>query len=88
MGGWLVTVAIFKEDSDDDEELRHVTYAVAVADPTEAVKLTMKDCGAKAAMLNCPLEKEQLQRLGVEPGKLIAIHDDAIDPIITRPRRH
>nr|QIG95497.1 hypothetical protein G6P99_25905 [Bradyrhizobium sp. 6(2017)] len=87
MDGWMVTVAIFKEDS-DDEEFRHITYAVAVTDPAEAVKLTLKDCGAKAAMLNCPLEEEQLQRLGVEPGKLIVIHDDEIDPIISHPRRH
>lgn len=68
MDGWIVTVAIFKKDS-DDEEVRHVTYAVAVTDPAEAVKLPLKDCGAKAAMLSCPIEKEQLQGLGVEPGK-------------------
>nr|QIG99681.1 hypothetical protein G6P99_38905 [Bradyrhizobium sp. 6(2017)] len=86
--GWIVTVAIFKKDRDDDEDFRHVTYAVAVTDLAEAVKLTLKDCGAKAAMLNCPIEKEQLQRLGVEPGELIAIHDDEVDPIIPRPRRH
>ncbi|WP_375779340.1 hypothetical protein ACE103_10480 [Bradyrhizobium sp. ma5] len=87
MGGWIVTVAIFKEDS-DDEEFRHVTYAVAVANPKEAVKLTLKDSGAKAAMLNGPIEEQQLQRLGVEPGELIVVHDDEIDPIISRPRPH
>jgi hypothetical protein len=27
----------------------------------------MKDCGAKAATLNCPIEEEQLQRLGLGP---------------------
>ncbi|MHC2338183.1 hypothetical protein ACVIW0_007472 [Bradyrhizobium sp. USDA 4454] len=88
MDGWIVTVALFKKDSDDDEEYRHVTYVVAVADPSEAVRRTVADCGAKAAMLNCPIEKEQLQRLGLEPGELMAIHDDEIDPIPLRPRRH
>ncbi|PDT73945.1 hypothetical protein CO675_27510 [Bradyrhizobium sp. C9] len=88
MDGWLVTVAISKEDSDDDEEVRHVTYAVAVADPAEAVKLIISDSGVKAAMLNCPLEAGMLQSLGLEPGELIVIYDDAIDPIITRSQRH
>ncbi|GEC58994.1 hypothetical protein ABIF38_002995 [Bradyrhizobium japonicum] len=48
MGGWIVTVAIFKDDSDEDKELRHATYVVAVNDPAEAVKLSLKDYGAKA----------------------------------------
>lgn len=52
MGGWIVTVAIFKDDSDEDKELRHATYVVAVNDPAEAVKLSLKDYGAKARMLN------------------------------------
>ncbi|MHC2679041.1 hypothetical protein ACVJDU_000605 [Bradyrhizobium diazoefficiens] len=42
----------------------------------------MKDCGAKAATLNCPIEEEQLQRLGFGPDELIAIQDDEIAPII------
>ncbi len=37
MDGWIVTVAI--EHDDDDDAFRHVTYAVATADPAEAVKL-------------------------------------------------
>ena len=68
MDGWIVTVAVFKEE--DDEAFRHVTYVVAVADPAEAVRMTIADCGAKAAMLNCPIEEEQLQRLGLKPGEL------------------
>ncbi|WP_038380258.1 hypothetical protein [Bradyrhizobium elkanii] len=88
MGGWIVTVAIFKDDSDEDKELRHATYVAAVNDPAEAVKLILKDCGAKAGMLNCQIEEEQLQRPGLQPGKLIAIHDDEIDPITARARRH
>ncbi|WP_456855007.1 hypothetical protein [Bradyrhizobium sp. USDA 4501] len=46
-----MTVAIEK-DGDDDEEYRHVTNAVAVADQIEAVQLTIEDNGANAAMLN------------------------------------
>ncbi|MGY3530838.1 hypothetical protein ACVILK_005373 [Bradyrhizobium embrapense] len=85
MDGWLVTVAI-KED-DEDDEYRHITYAVAVADQRKAVKLALKDSGAKAVMVNCPLENGMLQTLGLEPGELIVVHDDEIDPIHGRPRR-
>lgn len=88
MDGWMVTAAVFKEDGDDDEEFRHITYVVAAADPAEAVKLTVKDSGAKAAILNCPIEEEQLLRLGVKPGELLVIHDGEFDPIISRHRRH
>ncbi|BBB96593.1 hypothetical protein AB7M47_002462 [Bradyrhizobium elkanii] len=88
MDGWIVTVAVFKEEVDDDEAFRHITYVVAVADPAEAVRMTLADCGAKAAMLNCPIEEEQLLRLGVKPSELVIVHEDAIGPIISRPRRH
>ncbi|MHC2338151.1 hypothetical protein ACVIW0_007440 [Bradyrhizobium sp. USDA 4454] len=54
MDGWLVTVAI----KEDDDEYRHRTYAVA--DQRKAVKLALKDSGAKAAMVNCPLENGML----------------------------
>ncbi|MGY2983808.1 hypothetical protein [Bradyrhizobium sp. USDA 4508] len=88
MDGWLVTVAIKEDgDDDDDDEHRHITYAVAVADQRKAVKLALKDSGAKAAMVNCPLEDGMLQTLGLEPGELIVVHDDEIDPITVRPRR-
>ena len=88
MDGWIVTVAVFKEEVDDDEAFRHITYVVAVADPAEAMRMTLADCGAKAAMLNCPIEEEQLLRLGVKPGELLVIHDGEFDPIISRHRRH
>ncbi len=39
-------------------------------------------------MLICPIEEEQVQRLGLQPGELIAIHDDEIDPINSRSQRH
>ncbi|WP_198400372.1 hypothetical protein [Bradyrhizobium pachyrhizi] len=58
MDGWIVTVAI--EQDGDDDAFRHVTYAVATADPAEAVKLSLKNSSAKAAMLNCALEQNQL----------------------------
>jgi hypothetical protein len=82
MDGWMVTAAVFKEDGDDDEEFRHITYVVAVADPAEVVRMTIAKCGAKAAMLNCPIEEEQLRRLGMKPGELLVVHDDEISPII------
>ncbi|MGY2990399.1 hypothetical protein ACVI1K_007746 [Bradyrhizobium sp. USDA 4508] len=85
MRSWIVTVAIEK-DGDDDEEYRHVTNAVAVADQIEAVQLTIEDNGANAAMLNFALEPEMLQSLGLRPGGLIVLHDGEIDPITLRPR--
>ncbi|MGY3533189.1 MULTISPECIES: hypothetical protein [Bradyrhizobium] len=85
MDGWVVTVAVFKEDG-DDEEFRHV-YAVAVADPSEAVRITLANSGARAGMLNCPLQKEQLQKLGLKAGKLIAIQDGN-HPSPSLPGRH
>ncbi|MGY4403914.1 hypothetical protein [Bradyrhizobium sp. USDA 3315] len=87
MDGWIITVALFKEGG-DDEEYRHITYAVAVADPAEAVRMIIEDSGAKAAMLNCPIEERQLQKLGVKPGEFMVVHDEDIGPIISRPRRH
>ncbi len=85
MDGRFVTVAI-KEGGDDDDEHRHITYAVAVADQRKAVKLALKDSGAKAAVVNCPVEDGMLQTLGLETGELIVVHDDEIDPITVRPR--
>ncbi len=56
MDGWLVTAAVFKEDGDDDE-FRHVVYAVAVADPAEAVRMTIADCGARPECLTARFRK-------------------------------
>jgi hypothetical protein len=40
--GWMVTVAIFKDDGKPGglrpRRIGHVTYAVAIADPSEAVR--------------------------------------------------
>ncbi|MGY4403803.1 hypothetical protein ACVIYL_004606 [Bradyrhizobium sp. USDA 3315] len=77
MDGWIITVAVFNERG-DDEEFRHITYVVAVADPGEAVRMTIAESGAKAAMLNCPIEEEQLQRIGVKPGDLKVVHDTGL----------
>uniref|UniRef100_A0A974ABC9 Uncharacterized protein n=2 Tax=Bradyrhizobium quebecense TaxID=2748629 RepID=A0A974ABC9_9BRAD len=88
MDGWIVTAAFFTEDGDDDEEFGHIICVGAVADPAEVVRMTIAECGAKAAMLNCPIEEEQLRRLGVKPGELLIVHDDEISPTISRARRH
>ncbi|MCA6104058.1 hypothetical protein J6525_37420 [Bradyrhizobium sp. WSM 4400] len=87
MDGWIVTVALSRKGG-DDEEYRHITYAVAVADPGEAAKMIIEDSGAKAAMLNCPIEEGQLQMLGVKPGEFIVVSDEEVGPIISRPKRH
>ncbi|MBR1162807.1 hypothetical protein [Bradyrhizobium elkanii] len=49
------------------------------------MKLTLIYSSATAAMLNCPIEEEQLQRLNGEPDASIVVHD-RIDPITPRPR--
>lgn len=67
--GWIVTVAIFKKDSDDDEDFGHVTYTVAVTDPAEAVKLTLKDCGAKAAMLTARSKRSSCKGSAWSPAR-------------------
>lgn len=51
---------------------------VAVADPAEVVRMTVAECGAKAAMLNCQSKRSQLRRLGAKPGELLVVHDDEI----------
>ncbi|WP_166298592.1 hypothetical protein [Bradyrhizobium sp. 2S1] len=88
MDGWLVTVAIKEDGDDDDDGYRHITYAVAVANPSKAAKLAMRDSVAKGAVLNRPLEAGMLQSLGLEAGELAVVHDDDIDPITSRPRHH
>ncbi|MGY3698843.1 hypothetical protein ACVIGA_008985 [Bradyrhizobium sp. USDA 3240] len=35
--------------------------------------MTIAECDAKAAILNCLIEEEQLQRLGVNPGELLVV---------------
>ncbi|UGY20864.1 MULTISPECIES: hypothetical protein [Bradyrhizobium] len=47
MDGWIVTVAVFKEGA-DDEEFKHITYAVAVADPSEAARMTILQTAAQS----------------------------------------
>ncbi|UGY25625.1 MULTISPECIES: hypothetical protein [Bradyrhizobium] len=87
MDGWIVTVSVLKEDGHDDEDFRHITYVVALADPADAVRMTIAECGAKAAMLTCPIDEKQLPRPGLKPGELLVVQDDEINPIISRPRR-
>ncbi|MGX1350910.1 hypothetical protein AB7M49_004486 [Bradyrhizobium elkanii] len=40
------------------------------------MKLTLINRSATAAMLNCPIDEEQLQRLNVEPDPSIVVHED------------
>ncbi|WP_456791761.1 hypothetical protein [Bradyrhizobium sp. USDA 4506] len=49
------------------------------------MKLTMINCGAMTATLNCPLEEGSCKGLSVERGALIGVHN-RIDPITSRPR--
>ena len=82
--GWMVTVAVLK----DDGKIGHTTYAVAIADPTEAVNAALKTSAGEAAVVNRELGEEAIKNLGLKAGEVLAIHDDESDPITTRAWRH
>jgi hypothetical protein len=82
--GWMVTVAIFK----DDGKVGHITFAVAIADPSEAVNAALRTCAGEAAVVNRELGEEPMRDLGLKPDEVLAIYDDESDPIITRAWRH
>jgi hypothetical protein len=56
--GWMVTVAVFK----DDGKLGHVTYAVAITDAGEAVNAALRTCAGEAAVVT-PLREIVAVRL-------------------------
>jgi hypothetical protein len=82
--GWMVTVAIFK----DDGTVGHITYAVAIADPSEAVNAALRTSGGEAAVVNRELGEEAMRDLGLKAGEVLAIYDDESDPLTTRAWRH
>ncbi|UFX45221.1 hypothetical protein HAP47_0000310 [Bradyrhizobium sp. 41S5] len=82
--GWMVTVGIIK----DDNSVGHIVYAVALADPTEAIGAALRSCSGEAAAINHELSKTQLQDLGLNAGEVLAIYDDKTDPITSGTLRH
>jgi hypothetical protein len=82
--GWMVTVAIFK----DDGKFGHITYAVAIADPREAVNAALRTSAGEAAVVNHELGEQPMRNLGLKAGEVLAIYDDESDPLTTRAWRH
>ncbi|HLZ06264.1 MAG TPA: hypothetical protein VKR55_29445 [Bradyrhizobium sp.] len=80
----MITVAIFK----DDGTVGHITYAVAIADPTEAVNAALKACKGEAAVVNRELGEEPMRDLGLKAGEVLALYDDESDPITARTWHH
>ncbi len=48
MAGWMVTVAVVRDDGD----IGHEMYAVAVDDPEQAVQSALKTANSDAAVIN------------------------------------
>ncbi|UGY20199.1 hypothetical protein HAP48_0023805 [Bradyrhizobium septentrionale] len=78
--GWMVSIGVPKADG----KLRYVTYAVAMADATEAVKASLAASAGEAAISNSELREADLKGLGVGAGELVTIYDDRNDPLISR----
>lgn len=80
----MVTVGIIK----DDNSIGHISYAVAIADPTEAIRAALSVCAGEAAVINHKLGDEAVRNLGLKAGDVLEIYDDESDPITSRARRH
>ena len=57
MTGWTVTVSVVK----DDDEIGHKMYAVAIGDPAQAVKSTLKAADGEAAVLNYQIDEGSMK---------------------------
>jgi hypothetical protein len=84
MTGWMVTVAVVK----DDDEIGHEMYAVAIGDPAQAVKSALKAADGEAAVLNYQIDEGSMKNLGLTLGEVLKILDDKSDPLTTRAKRH
>ncbi len=82
--GWMVTVAIFKGDG----KVGHIIYAVAIADPSEAVNAALRTCAGEAAIVNRELGEEPMRNLGLKAGEVLTLYDDESDPLTTGASHH
>ncbi|QIG97731.1 MULTISPECIES: hypothetical protein [Bradyrhizobium] len=90
--GWMVSIGYIESG-----QLRHVTYAVAVANATEAIKASL-DVGAArfsldaglggVALANSELSLQQLDDLGMVKGGICSLWDDTHDWLIWPRQLH
>jgi len=82
--GWMVSIGYIERG-----QLRHVTYAVAVANVTEAIKASLDVGSARfslgaglngVALANSELSLQQLDDLGMVKGGIYSLWDDTIAP--------
>ncbi|WP_157860998.1 hypothetical protein [Bradyrhizobium viridifuturi] len=82
--GWMISIGYIERD-----QLRHLTYVVAVANAVEAIKASL-DVGAarlssgtglgEMALANSELSLQQLDDLGMVKGEICSLRDDTIAP--------
>ncbi|MGY3492318.1 hypothetical protein [Bradyrhizobium sp. USDA 4502] len=82
--GFLILVATF----DDEGNFGHITYAVAVADAAEAIRIAMEESAGSAAVVSSELNEAQLRDLHLNAGELLALYDNKSDPITSGALRH
>ncbi|MVT71322.1 hypothetical protein GPL21_40730 [Bradyrhizobium pachyrhizi] len=78
----MVSIGVVKGD-----KVRYVTYAVAIADPAEAVKASLAASTGEVAIANSELREADLKGLGLNAGELVAVYDDRTDPLMSRTWR-
>lgn len=84
MSGWMVTVAVLR----NDDRFGHEMYAVAISDVDQAVKLALKMSNSEAAVVNGSIDEAAMNAMGLKPGQLLKMLDETTDPLTSRTRRH
>lgn len=84
MAGWIVTVAVVR----DNDELGHETYAVAIDDPGQAAQSALSAANSDAAVVDGEIDEASMRRIGLKAGDLLKILDETSDPLTTGKKRH
>ncbi|MBC9880009.1 hypothetical protein G8O24_21990 [Bradyrhizobium sp. INPA01-394B] len=84
MAGWMVTVAVVREN----DELGHEMYAVAIDDPAQAAQFALKVANSDAAVVDGEIDEASIKSIGLKPGDLMKVLDETSDPLTSNMRRH
>jgi hypothetical protein len=84
MAGWIVTVAVIK----DEDQVGHEMYAVAIDDPTQAIDAALKAASGEAAVVSGQIDDASMKSAALETGEILKILDDKCDPLTSRVKRH
>ncbi|MGY3617764.1 hypothetical protein [Bradyrhizobium sp. USDA 10063] len=82
--GWMVTIAIVKNGG----KIGHEMYAVAIAEPGQAVKVALKAGGGEAAVVNGVIDDASMKSLKLKSGEVLKILNDESDPLTSGTTRH